>query len=122
MQEKLTDKMEGALEAALAALRDEKRSASSKVDAVVSAFTMAKGTAVDLFKENQRLQSEVRKARSSEVQASKAVEQGVTELLRLQAEISSAQHAEKKDIVESLEKHRRDNARLQVCLEREQLC
>lgn len=122
VQENLVARMEGALEAALAALEDEKRSAASKAEAVASAFRMTKGVAVDLFKENQRLQSEVRKARTAEAQASKAVEQGVDELLRLQAEIRSAQHAEKKDIVESLERHRRDNARLQVWLGRKRFC
>jgi DnaJ-domain-containing protein 1 len=100
--------------AALAALNDGTQTLSMTVQAVGNLANVAKKSITDLFRENQSLHAAVRKAQLAESQANLAVAQAADRLRSLEQEVRTAQHAEKKDIVESLEKHRKDNALLQV--------
>lgn len=99
---------------ACAIVKDDKHLQSSKLQAIAVLAKTAKAIITDMHKENLRLHAALRRAEFERQQADNAVRGAADTLMSYQNQIASAKMAERVDILEHLEKCRKDNARLQV--------
>lgn len=99
---------------ARAILKDDRHLLSSKIQAVSAVAETAKHIITDLHNENLRLHTAARRAEFECQQADKAVKAAAGTLMNLQMQVNSAELAERADILENLDKFRKDNARLQA--------
>eukprot|EP00884_Botryococcus_braunii_P022232 jgi/Botrbrau1/8693/Bobra.0311s0008.1 len=101
-------------EAARAIVKDNAHLPSSKLQAVSAVTGTAKQIVTVLYNENVRLHRQARRAEVERQQADRAVKAAADTIMALKKQVESAELAERIDILENLDKFRKDNSRLQA--------